>query len=412
MSDSDILIKVEHASKKFCRNLKKSLWYGLNDMAAELTGGSRWHDQLRPEEFWAVNDVSFELRRGECIGLIGPNGAGKTTLLKMLYGLIKPDHGRITMTGRVGALIALGAGFNPILTGRENIYVNGSVLGLTKREIEEKIEEIIDFAGIREFIDSPVQSYSSGMQVRLGFSVATAVAPDILLLDEVLAVGDMSFRSKCHNRIGRIRTKAAVVLVSHTMEQIANITDRALVMAKGKLLFFGDSREAIHVYNNANEDQEDEDGAVFCTIEPPFTAAQFEPHHQTVTYGQCLSVSFRYSTAASLHNAKVRFLFYDDREYLFSEWNSEFLDRELHFPAPGGVVSIDMGPIHFKPGTYRGTLAIHQKRSQEHYVMLSKQLTISVVGPAMGYAPYQVASPPQIDEPRRDITLASATQVK
>ena len=122
-----------------------------------------------------MNDVSFELKRGECLGLIGRNGAGKTTLLKMLNGLIKPDHGRIEMRGRVGALIALGAGFNPILTGRENIYVNGAVLGLTKREIDEKIEDIIDFAEIREFIDSPVQSYSSGMQVRLGFAVATAL---------------------------------------------------------------------------------------------------------------------------------------------------------------------------------------------------------------------------------------------
>src|SRR5580658_5961431 len=153
---SDILVKVEGVRKKFCRSLKKSLWYGLKDMAAEMVGGSLQHDHLRKDEFWAVNDVSFELKRGECLGLIGRNGAGKTTLLKLLNGLIKPDHGRIEMRGRVGALIALGAGFNPILTGRENIYVNGSVLGLTKKEIDEKIEEIIDFADIRDSIDSPV----------------------------------------------------------------------------------------------------------------------------------------------------------------------------------------------------------------------------------------------------------------
>src|ERR1043166_9994626 len=136
MSDPEVLVRVEGAGKKFCRSLKRSLWYGVKDIAAEIAGGSRTHEELRPGEFWAVRDVSFELRRGECLGLIGRNGAGKTTLLKMLNGLIKPDDGRITMRGRVGALIALGAGFNPILTGRENIYVNGAVLGLTRKEID------------------------------------------------------------------------------------------------------------------------------------------------------------------------------------------------------------------------------------------------------------------------------------
>ena len=160
---NEVLIKVDGVSKKFCRSLKKSLWYGLKDIASEAAGRRSGDDRLRPEEFLAVNDVSFEVKRGECLGLIGRNGAGKTTLLKMLNGLIKPDKGRIEMRGRVGALIALGAGFNPILTGRENIYVNGSVLGLTKREIDHKIDKIIDFSEIRDFIDVPVQSYSSGM---------------------------------------------------------------------------------------------------------------------------------------------------------------------------------------------------------------------------------------------------------
>ena len=159
---------------------------------------------LRDGEFWAVNDVSFELRRGECLGLIGHNGAGKTTLLKMLNGLIKPDAGSITIRGRVGALIALGAGFNPILTGRENIYINGSVLGLSKKEIDGKIDEIIDFAEIGEFIDSPVQNYSSGMSVRLGFSIASSLSPDVLILDEVLAVGDIGFVIKCLNRVRQL----------------------------------------------------------------------------------------------------------------------------------------------------------------------------------------------------------------
>jgi len=254
--NKDVLIKVDGVSKKFCRSLKKSLWYGLKDIAVEAVGRNGGHDRLRPEEFWAVNDVSFELRRGECLGLIGRNGAGKTTLLKMLNGLIKPDKGRIEMRGRVGALIALGAGFNPILTGRENIYVNGSILGLTKREIDKIIGDIIDFSEVGEFIDSPVQSYSSGMQVRLGFAVATAMEPDVLLLDEVLAVGDVKFRAKCYHRIGQLLMKAAVIYVAHDMNQIGRICNQVMTLSRGNIIFLGEPALGITKYMQENSDSD------------------------------------------------------------------------------------------------------------------------------------------------------------
>jgi lipopolysaccharide transport system ATP-binding protein len=259
--NDEVLVKVENVSKKFCRSLKRSLWYGMQDMLLELnpfshrSNGTLYprdsaSDRLRPDEFWAVKDVSFELRRGECLGLIGRNGAGKTTLLKMLNGLIKPDQGRITMRGQVGALIALGAGFNPILTGRENIYVNGAVLGLTKREIDRKIDDIIDFAEIREFIDAPVQSYSSGMQVRLGFAVSTALQPSILLLDEVLAVGDISFQAKCFNALSDFRkTGTAFILVSHNMHQISRYSDRVLYLRHGQIQYLGSTDAGIKVFS-------------------------------------------------------------------------------------------------------------------------------------------------------------------
>ena len=248
---SEVLVDVQHVSKKFCRDLKKSLWYGIKDVVAEMNPWqARAEDpqlqplgnELRPAEFWAVNDVSFQLRRGECLGLIGHNGAGKTTLLKMLNGLIKPDHGSIKMRGRVSALIALGAGFNPILTGRENVYVNGAILGLSKKEIDEQIDGIIDFAEIAEFIDSPVQSYSSGMQVRLGFAVATAMKPDVMILDEVLAVGDVSFQAKCFNTLAEFRERGtAFILVSHNMHQIARYSTQVLYLKKGKTQFGGET---------------------------------------------------------------------------------------------------------------------------------------------------------------------------
>jgi lipopolysaccharide transport system ATP-binding protein len=250
MSD-EVLVKVEGVSKKFCRSLKRSLWYGVQDVSAEMFGSKGSHEELRKNEFWAVNDVSFELKRGECLGLIGPNGAGKSTLLKMLNGLVKPDQGRITMRGRVGALIELGAGFNPILTARENIYVNGSVLGFSKKEIDRKFDAIVDFAEIEEFIDTPVQNYSSGMKVRLGFAVAAQMEPDVLLIDEVLAVGDAGFKAKCFTQISELSKSTAVLLVSHSMPDIARTASCIVVLASGSLEFHGENvSEGIERYSS------------------------------------------------------------------------------------------------------------------------------------------------------------------
>jgi len=235
---SEVLIRADHVHKKLCRDLRRSLWYGLIDLKRELVPvrGPADRHGLRKEEFWAVDDVSFELRRGECIGLIGRNGAGKTTLLKLLNGLIKPTRGEIEIRGRVGALIALGAGFNPILTGRENVYVNAAVLGLRKREVSRRIAEIIEFSELEEFIDAPVQSYSSGMMVRLGFSIAAVlIRPDVLFLDEVLAVGDIGFTIKCLNTIKRMAEQASVVFVSHNMQLISMFSSRVMVLDKGRI---------------------------------------------------------------------------------------------------------------------------------------------------------------------------------
>ncbi len=250
---NEVLVKVENVSKKFCRDLKRSLWYGLSDIAGEITGRNNHNRDLRPKEFWALNDISFELKRGEVLGLIGRNGAGKTTLLKVLNNLIKPDKGRVTMRGRVGALIALGAGFNPILTGRENVYINGAVLGLTKKEIDAKFDEIVDFAELWEFIDTPVQSYSSGMQVRLGFAVATALNPDILLLDEVLAVGDTAFRAKCFQKLGELMRNICVIFVTHDLVQMRRICSKSLLVDNGKIKYYGSVDESLRLYDSISK---------------------------------------------------------------------------------------------------------------------------------------------------------------
>ena len=259
---SDVLIQAENLGKKFCRRLRRSLWYGALDIGSDLLGrnGSKTH--LRKEEFWALNNVSFKLKRGECLGLIGRNGAGKTTLLKIINNLMKLDYGHLQVKGRVGALIALGAGFNPLLSGRENVYVNGAVLGLTKKDVEKGMEEILDFAGIGDFIDAPVQSYSSGMAVRLGFAIATRFSPDVILLDEVLAVGDFGFQAKCLARINELKQKgAASILVSHNMTHMLQFADHCLWLEQGKIEDHGPTREIAQDYIdfvNSQENRQEE----------------------------------------------------------------------------------------------------------------------------------------------------------
>lgn len=253
------LISCEAVSKRFCRDLRKSLYYGLQESVSTLLGrghhgSARCSEDvpLRDGEFWAVKDVSFSVERGQCVGLLGRNGAGKTTLLKMINGLIRPDAGKITIRGSVSGLIALGAGFNPILTGRENILVNGSILGLTRKDIEQRMETILEFAEIGDAIDAPVRTYSSGMQVRLGFSSAVnLIAPDVLLLDEVLAVGDLGFVIKCLNRMRDLASRSAVVFVSHSMQFVSMFCSHGVLMQHGQVVLqSGDLSEVVAHYNN------------------------------------------------------------------------------------------------------------------------------------------------------------------
>lgn len=234
MSDAAPVLEVCNVSKRFARRLQTSLRYGVIDALRDMCGLAT-RQGLGHEEFWALNDVSFTVRRGESIGLLGANGAGKSTLLKIIAGLIKPDRGHVTVRGRVGALIELGAGMHPLLSGRENIRVNAAVLGLSQRELASKLDEIIAFADLGEFIDAPVQSYSSGMRVRLGFAVAAHLEPDLLLVDEVLAVGDVSFRMKCFQRIEKLMSAGtSLILVSHSVIDIARVCSRTLVLKCGR----------------------------------------------------------------------------------------------------------------------------------------------------------------------------------
>jgi ABC-type polysaccharide/polyol phosphate transport system ATPase subunit len=247
--DGDVVVRVDHVSKKYCKSVKKSMLYAASDITRNLLGLSTRPGKLRPQEFWAVDNVSFELKQGESIGLVGPNGSGKTTSLQMINGIFWPDKGEITVRGRVGALIAVGAGFHPMLSGRENIYVNAAILGMTKSEVDRKFDSIIDFADIGDFLDTPVKHYSSGMFVRLGFAVAAHCDPDILLVDEVLAVGDASFQRKCLNHLMELKKNGtSFILVSHNMQSVEGVADKGIVFNKGQVVYQGEIGEAIAKY--------------------------------------------------------------------------------------------------------------------------------------------------------------------
>jgi ABC-type polysaccharide/polyol phosphate transport system ATPase subunit len=238
--DARVVVEASNVSKKF-RLIKER----NNSLKATVMRGRR----VIAEDFWALRDVSFGVREGETFGLIGENGSGKSTMLKCLTKILRPDHGSVTVDGKVSALLELGAGFHPELSGRENVYLNGAILGVSQKELKGKFDQIVDFAGVEEFIDEPVKNYSSGMYVRLGFSVAINVDPDVLFVDEVLAVGDEAFQRKCHEKFTELRHAGkTVVIVSHGLAAVQNLCDRVAWFSHGRLMEVGPPRSVIEAY--------------------------------------------------------------------------------------------------------------------------------------------------------------------
>lgn len=246
---SDIALSMEHVYKKFRRG---EVFNSLRDLLPALTGRMFRQTELNSKdrrEFWALNDVSFEVRRGEAFGIIGHNGAGKSTALKVLGRIMKPTGGRVVVNGRLSALIEVSAGFHQDLTGRENIYLNGTILGMSRREIDAKLSQIVDFSGLSEFIDTPVKRYSSGMYARLGFSVAAHVDPEILLVDEVLSVGDLVFQQRCINLMHEIMRRGTTVLfVSHHLKSITELCGRTMYLARGQVKMIGETDQVVRSY--------------------------------------------------------------------------------------------------------------------------------------------------------------------
>ncbi|WP_439475773.1 ABC transporter ATP-binding protein [Algoriphagus formosus] len=401
MDKSEVLIKVEGVSKKFCKSLKRSLWYGVGDISRSVLG-LRNLEGLRKDEFWAVKDVSFEVRRGECLGLIGHNGAGKSTLLKMLNGLIRPDEGRIEMRGKVGALIELGAGFSPVLTGRENVYNNGAVLGFSKADIDKKFDEIVAFAEMADFIDMPVQNYSSGMKVRLGFAIASQMEPDILIIDEVLAVGDMGFVIKCFNRMDELLQNTAVILVSHSIPQVARMATKLNVMEKGKSKYMGEDVAAgINIYYSRFGSRitnfYDHGKAILEEIWIERADGQVEKidGNILIPYGISIKLKFKIKTHLDIKSPLFYLAFFDREQRNFAEViqsesdsnNGELLEKQkVH------EFEVLFEEIRFSQGIYSITLSMSGilKNNRETIFRIQSAIYFQVTGNIHGWAPIQL----------------------
>ena len=394
----ETLIKVENVSKKFCLDLKKSLWYGFKDMGTEIFGKkNKTSHTLRDKEFWAVKNISFEVKRGECHGIIGRNGAGKSTLLKMLNGLIKPDEGRIEIHGRIGGLIELGAGFNPILTGRENIFNNAAVLGFSKDETREKLETIIEFSEIGDFIDTPVQNYSSGMKVRLGFAVAAQMEPDVLLIDEVLAVGDLGFVFKCFNKMDELLSKTAFIFVSHNMSQVSRICTGLTLMDYGKPIFQGNEvSEGISLYYNffdfmtnnfvASDLAEIEELFLCSRNRGSIKGEIFEINH-----GDELNVHIKIRINRAITKPRLTLVFGDKEQRIFGDVLN-FQDY-INIEQATGILSVTatFPSIQFGQGVFSITIALFDNTNNIRKIVFRKQSAIyfKVFNKIHGWAPMQ-----------------------
>ena len=309
---------------------------------------------LQEQEFWALRDVSFEVPHGEAIGIMGPNGAGKSTALKLLTKILKPTKGFCQLRGRVGALIEISAGFHPDLTGRENVFLQGAILGMSRAEVARKLDSIVEFSGIRDFIDTPVKRYSSGMNARLGFAVAAHVDPDVLIIDEVLAVGDYAFQQKCHARLQEFRRAGvAIVFVSHNMQAIVSLCDKGILLRPGRSAIMGPVAEVAALY--ASPDGQAVDPRIEVENVRLCERGSFTPVQKAIDPRTALTLDATIKVRDQLPRSRLSFqVVRNDGMLMFS--GSPMVDGEPALDLePGMSVSVR---IHFKANVLRGMYGV------------------------------------------------------
>lgn len=391
---------VEAVSKKFGLSVRSALKYGLLDSGRRLIGKDSDHE-LRPEEFWALHRVSFSLEPGDALGVMGVNGSGKTTLLRILNGTYRPDKGRVTLRGRIGALIAAGAGFSPMLSGRENVYISGTLLGMTPREIRKKFDEIVAFAELGEFIDMPVRNYSSGMSVRLGFAIAVIGIPEILLVDEVLAVGDMNFQKKCFERIHSLKTEGTtILLVSHSVGAVWSVCNKGLILQSGTTDGLVSVEDACRQYDHFNMQQRIKSskghdpnylpsdyggsrggtGDVFVTKLEILDAAR-QPVSQ-IEYGKTLVLRHHVDVRKSIKNGIFRTQIDSEINKAIVIIDSYEAHNSLYTLEPGKyVVDVELKEPNLRPGVYEFCPSITEKTLGIHLFFRYGMASVAITHP-------------------------------
>lgn len=375
------VIRVENMSKSFRlhRSGTRTVKSAVVDLLKRRGAGKN--------TFWALQDISFQVGRGETLGIVGANGAGKSTLLSLLAGTKTPTRGQIQTRGTISSLLELGAGFHPDLTGRENVYLAGAIMGLSRRQMRERFDSIVAFAGLADFIDQPVKHYSSGMYVRLGFAVAVEVNPDILLIDEVLAVGDDNFQKKCLKKISEFRDQGKTMLIiSHDLGTIQSISDRILFLDQGKVIGIGDPHETIGGYRALSRSRQMQGvEREWGTGEAQITGVQFEDAQgragDTFASGSPLRCRISYQTRKPLLNPVFGFaLSQADTRLIFGS-NTQIAGQEVGTLDGSGEVVLSLETLPVAAGNYLFSFSLHSADHRENYHRLDYAFSITVTSP-------------------------------
>jgi lipopolysaccharide transport system ATP-binding protein len=384
MSDRNIAIRVENIGKRYRIGLKDDMhdnmlstflefvksplnnyrkYRSLYEFDDVKTSDSEDGMEVSSDIIWALKDISFEVKKGDVLGIIGSNGAGKSTLLKILAKITDPTTGYAKIRGRISSLLEVGTGFHPELTGRENVYLNGTILGMTKKEVDEKFNEIIEFSGIGKFIDTPVKRYSSGMKVRLAFSVAAHLEPDILLIDEVLAVGDIAFQRKCLGKMDHVaKTGKTILFVSHNMAAVSALCPKSIFLEKGRFRSYGDSTEIIKKYTIENSkqitqkitDRTDRDGDGRVKVTDIWIENEANERVNELTYDDSVHFNISYVADDSYNRLDFIISIYDSYDQRLLRFDTQAHPVKVDTWPTSGILSCKLdGSLPLRPGKYR-----------------------------------------------------------
>lgn len=383
---TNLALSMEHVYKKFRRGEHHD---SLRDLIPALARRAMRSvvaaPTLEDSEFWGLQDISFEVERGESVAVIGHNGAGKSTLLKHLSGLLQPTRGTITVNGRLSALIEVTAGFHPDLTGRENVFLNGAILGMSRKEVQSKFDEIVEFSGLADFIDTPVKRYSSGMFARLGFSVAAHMEPEILIIDEVLSVGDHVFQTKCVEKMkGIARRGTTVFFVSHNIRSVLDLCQRALFLEHGKLVQDGPTSEVVHTYMSRSSAHSMPDEARPIKIESVEVSVDGQARFD-VEAGEVVDVSVVLRGVQGADNVSCLIALTSQEMSGIFHVTSEDLGEKGSTIRPGDVKRYRFRfNAHLGPGTYYATVMIYRVDASDVVEEIPNAATIYVTGSRAG----------------------------